>query len=253
MKPPVKLLVIAVSALVGVMVAKNLVAKAAVTSGVKLITGLPLGIRSMDVGILNTAVGIRGLRLHHPSGFPDKVMVDMPEIFVDYDLGAFLRGKVHLEEVRLDLKEFMVVKDAQGRLNLDSLRVVQESKAQQQGKPSAKAGKAPQIRIDELRLKVGTVIYKDYSGGGAPRVQEFAVNIDQHYQGITNPYALGGIIVSQTLAKTTIARLTGFDVGPLQSMVSQQLEQARQAVGQAAKQFKASTADSLKKVLPFGN
>ncbi len=287
MKSRARILVIAVVVVVAIGIGKNLLAQAVVTGGVKAITGLNLSIRSMDVGALKSAVGIKGLRLHNPSGFSDPVMVDLPDIYVDYDLGAFLGGKVHLESVRLNLKEFVVVKNAQGRVNLDALKVVQESKS----KPAEKQlpAKAPQMQIDALQLKVGKVVFKDYSRGGAPSVQEFPLNLDEHYEHITNPQVLVGLIVSRALMNTTVARLTNIDVTALQSQVNAQMKQAAQMATEAAKAATAhvsetaanlggtakgaaqdaahagtaalgtaeesvkSTVKSLKKVLPFGN
>lgn len=229
---PVLVILAAVVIILGVV--KNVVAKAAVESGVQLITGLTLSLDRMDVGILNSAVGIHGLRLHNPDGFADKVMINLPEIYVNYDLGAFLGGKVHLEEVRLNLQGFTVVRDRNGALNLDALNVVKASKTAQKGAPApAKNAGAPEVRIDALELQVGTVIYKDYSGGGAPKVQEFAVNIHERYEHITNPYVLGGLIVSRALMQTTIAKLAHFDLGSLQSLAGAQLEQAQQLAGDA--------------------
>jgi len=287
MKPRVRTLIIAVVVVVAVGIGKNLVAQAVVTGGVKAMTGLNLSIRSMDVGVLKSAIGIKGLRLHNPSGFSDPVMVALPDIYVDYDLGAFVGGKVHLREVRLHLQEFTVVKNAQGRVNLNALKVVQESK----GKPAEKQppAKAPQLQIDALQLKVGKVVFKDYSKGGAPSVQEFPLNLDEHYEHITNPQMLAGLIVSRALMHTTVAKLTGVDITALQSKVSAQMKQAAQMAAGAAKAATAqvsetaanlggtakgaaqdaatagkaalgtakesvkSTAASLKKVIPFGN
>jgi len=114
--------------LVAVFFGKNLIIKTSVSAGVKAMTGLKLNIKSMNVGILNSLIGINGLQLFNPPGFVDELMVDLPEVYVDYDLGAFIKRKVHLEEVRLNLKEFSVIKNEKGELNLDSLRVVEEKK-----------------------------------------------------------------------------------------------------------------------------
>ena len=283
----VPVLVILAAVVIVIGVAKNVVAKAAVESGVKLITGLTLSLDHMDVGILTSAVGIRGLKLHNPTGFPDRVMVDLPEIYVHYDLGAFLGGKVHLREVRLHLREFTVVRDRSGKLNLDSLNVVKASKAAKTGQaaPAKQAG-MPEIRIDALELKIGKVVYKDYTGG-APKVKEFAVNVHERYRNITNPYVLGGLIVSRALMQTSIAQLAHFDLGGLQLLAGAQLEQAQKLVadavgaaqaiqGKALQQLKdpsgvlgtakgtaagvagarkeaiKQTAETLKKALPFG-
>ena len=63
--------------------AKDIVAKTALSTGVRTLTGLKLDIADMDVGILKTLIGIRGMKLFNPSGYTEKVMVDMPEIYVD--------------------------------------------------------------------------------------------------------------------------------------------------------------------------
>ncbi len=282
MKPRLTWIGIAIVAIVVFGVAKNLIAQTAISGGVKVMTGLGLDIGSMNVGVLRSAIGITQLRLRNPEGFPDRYMMELPEIYVDYDLGAFFRRQVHLEEVRLHLAQFTVEKDRQGRLNLDSLKVIQASKGGQ-AKPAA-AGPAPEIAIDRLQLKVGKVVYKDYSGGGAPKVQEFAVNLNERYEHITNPQTLAALIVSRTLMNTTVAKLTGVNLHALQSQVTAQLQQAakaavataqevqghatavagtaraaaggavtvgKDAAGQAVEAGK-DAVQSLKKALPFG-
>ena len=82
----------------------------------------------MNVGIRNTLVSINNMKLYNPAGYTDKVMVDMPEIYIDYNLSSFLKRKAHLEEVRIDLKELTVIKDKKGKLNIDALKVVKDEK-----------------------------------------------------------------------------------------------------------------------------
>ena len=139
--------------------AKNIIAKVSVEKGVEMVTGLRLDMQSLDVGIIETLIGIEGLQLYNPEGYKDKVMVDIPEIYVDYDLGAFFKGEVHLEEVRLNLKEFVVVKNEKGELNLNALKVVKEEGKEEvvEEKTSVKEEKTkmPPLQIDVLELKIG--------------------------------------------------------------------------------------------------
>ncbi len=213
---------IVVFLIVGLFVTKNLIAKAVVIGGAKAITGLNVGVRSIHVGFPKTAVQVKGLRVMNPSGFPDSVMVEMPEIYVDYDLGSLLKGKPHLETIRLNLQELDVVKSADGKLNLNSI------KALQAGKPAAAqtqpAASAPEFQIDVLELKVGKVVYRDYTGGGTPKIKEFAVNIDERYEHITNPYTFAGLVVTRALFKTTVGQLANFDVAGLQTNVANALK-----------------------------
>lgn len=221
MKAFLKVLVVLVAVVVLAGIFKDAIAKTAVQSGVQSLTGLKLRMKSLNVGLSNTRLGIQELKLHNPSNFPkDPVMVDMPEIYVDYKLSDILMGKIHLEEVRLNLKEVVIVKNEKGELNLDHLKQIggKEKKAPTKAEPQAPEPSAPakpkktNLLIDQLDLKIGKVIYKDYSKGGAPKVQEFKVNVNQQHQNITDPNALVAIIVANALMNTTIANLANLDM-----------------------------------------
>ena len=207
--------------LIALFFGKNVVIKTSVTAGVRAMTGLKLSIRSMDFGIFKTLIGINELQLYNPSGFVDKLMIDCPEIYVDYDLGAFMKGRTHLEEVRLNLKEFIVVKNEAGELNLDSLKVVkaeEEEEVIDEGKKDKT--KMPDLQIDLLELRIDKVVYKDYSKGTPPKVKEYNVNIDGQFEKITDPKTFGRLIIVKALKNTAIASLTNFDLGKLQRGIS---------------------------------
>ncbi len=244
----------------------------------------------MNVGIFKTLIGINELQLHNPGGFEDDIMMDLPEIYVDYNLGAFMGGKAHLEEVRLNLKEFLVVKNADGQLNLDSLRVVKETEGEEEKEVEKDDGKKeetkmPDLQIDLLEMKIGRVIYKDYSKGTPPKEKVFNVNIDERYENITDPKSFVRLIIVKALKNTTIANLTNFDLGKLQKGIAGTIKKtaemaletpvkaieagkktAEETVGKAAEAGKDAgekvkeaakgtvdkAADSLKKILPFG-
>ncbi len=258
---------------------KNMIIKTAVTTGVKAMTGLDLSIRSMNVGVFKSLIGINGLQLHNPQGFEDELMIDLPEIYVDYHLGAFMKGKTHLEEVRLNLKEFIVVKNAAGELNLDSLRVVKAAEDEKDGEEETEKDdgekektKMPDIQIDLLALKIDRVIYKDYSKGSSPKVKEFNVNIDEQYENITDPQSFVRLIIVKALKNTTIASLANFDIGKLQKGLTEAVRKTaekaletqvkavearkdliEEKASETAKETVEKAADTIKKFLPFGN
>ena len=264
MKKLFAVILIIVAVLFVSMIAKNLIAKQAVSAGVRVMTGLKLDMKSMNVGIVKTLIGIQDLRLFNPSGFEDKLMVDMPEIYVDYDLGAFLKGKVHLEEVKLNLREFTVVKNRDGRLNLDSLKTVKKKKEPE--KTAKKESKMPDLQIDVLELKIGKVIYKDYYNRTTPRAREYNVNINERYENITDPYTFVDLIVVKALMNTSIAGLANFDIGllgdGLEGMLGGATGLVKGTAGIAldtgekltdtAKEATEKAADTIKDILPFG-
>lgn len=203
--------------------AKNMIAKIAVEKGVKQVTGLKLKTGSFNIGIMKTFVGIKNLRLYNPKGYKDKVMFHMPEIFADYNLSAMMKRKVHLEKMRLNLKELTVVKNEKGQLNLNSLKPVQKEK-DVKAKEEKKEAKSPEIQIDRLELKIGKVVYKDYSKRKTPSVREFDINLDEKYENITDPNELVRLIIVKALMNTTIAQLANFNIGPLVKDMSEKLK-----------------------------
>ncbi len=228
----------------------------------------------MNVGVFKSLIGINELQLYNPSGFKDKLMMDLPEIYVDYNLGAIMGGKAHLEEVRLNLKEFIVVKNEAGELNLDSLRVVKETEGEVTRKDDGEKEKTemPDIQVDLLELKIDRVIYKDYSKGTPPKEKVFNVNIDEQYEDITDPKSFVRLIIVKALKNTTIASLANFDIGKLQKGLTETVrktaEKAMDApvkaveagkdliegekAAETAKETVGKAADTLKKFLPFG-
>ena len=278
--------------LIALFFGKNVVIKTSVTAGVRTMTGLKLSIRSMDFGIFKTLIGINELQLYNPSGFVDELMFDVPEIYVDYDLGAFMKGRTHLEEVRLHLKEFIVVKNEAGELNLDSLKVVKEEEKEVIDEGKKEKTKTRELQIDVLELRIDKVVYKDYSKGTPPKVKEYNVNIDDRFENITDPKTFGRLIIVKALKNTTIASLTNFDLGKLQRGISGTVrktaekaletpgraieigkdagEKARETaeekvkkaieaekkagekVKETAEEAVEKAADAIKKILPFG-
>ena len=238
--------------------AKNVVANMAVTGAVKAITGLQLKIRRMDVGLTATRIGVEGLEVLNPAGFHDTVMVDLPEIYVDYDLGAFLSGRTHLKEVRLRLRELTIIKNERGQVNLHALHAIQASQQKAQTQAGAARPVAPPrpLHIDVLELQIGKVVYKDYSTA-SPHVREFTVNVHERFRNVTNPHAIAALIVTRALAKTTIAQLVDLDLGALQAELADVLrgsvDHVIGGVGQGALdtagQAVTETTGALKKLL----
>ena len=244
--------------LLAVIFAKNLIAKTALSAGIKSMTGLRLSMKSINIGILKTLVDIRELKLYNPSGFPDKLMVDMPELYVDYDLGAFLKRRVHIEQIKLNLKEFVVVINEEGKLNLDTLKYVQAKQEKGITQEKGKKTRMPVFQIDSLDFKVDKVIFKDYSQGTPPKVREFNVNINEHYENINEPYAFANLIVAKALMNTTIGSLANFDLGPVKEEAKEALGEAVQITQEIGKEIAGTAeetveelADELKNILPF--
>lgn len=232
---------------IAVVLAKDVLVKVSIEKGVELVTGLKLEMDRVRVGIFRPVIDIAGFLLLNPQGFTDRTMIDMPEIYVRYDLPTIIGGKIHLPEVRLTLKEFLVVKNAKGELNLDTLKTVQAQKTEKA--PSQKSsGKMPPIKIDLLKLSVGKVIYKDYSKGGTPSIKEFNINLDESYTNVEDPYTLASLIVVKALMNTSIAALTNFDLKGLQGSVSEVFSGAQEITSKAVATTQETATQAVDKV-----
>jgi hypothetical protein len=228
----ISILVIVVALVIG----KNMVIGHVLKEGVRALTGLRMHIAKVDVGVFSTKVGIEGLELYNPKDFTDKVMIDMPELYVDYDLGAMLKKKTHLNEVRIHLKEFVVVKNKDGLLNLDSLKVVKETKKENAEPAKAEKKTKPDgsFQIDVMSLRIDKVIYKDYTAGEKPKVTEYPIKINEKFTNINDPKKVANVIIVKAVMNTAIARLTNFDVNALASSAQDTLKSATKIVGSTA-------------------
>jgi uncharacterized protein involved in outer membrane biogenesis len=242
--------------LVGAFLMKDVLIKASVELAVRKLTGLSLKIDGLKLGLTTTLIDIKGMRLHNPAGFEEEVMVDIPVIYVDYDLPAILKGKVHLSDLRLYLKEITIVTNKDGRTNLEYLKTIQQQKQTKESKSRPTEAKKQEVKIDNLSLKVDRVVYRDHTKGEKPVVREFNIGLDQSYKDINDLNALVGIIIERSLARTTIANLTGLDLTGLTSDVSGTLKTATgttkeliDGTTETIKQTTGAVTDVFKKTL----
>jgi len=205
-----KAILVIIAVVLVLLLARNMVVKVLVEGGMKKVTGLDLKTKSFDLNLQKASLRIKELRLFNPKGYREKTMLYMPDFYADYDLPSVLTGKVHFQEIDLSIKEFFVEKNEKGELNLDSLKSLQGDK-----KTSEKKKAKRKIQIDRLRLHIGKVVYRDYSGGGSPTVNEYQLNIDQEFRNIDDLDALVRLIVFRALVNTSIARLIGLDLNAL--------------------------------------
>ncbi|MFA5156862.1 MAG: hypothetical protein WC532_05670 [Candidatus Omnitrophota bacterium] len=197
---------IAVLSLILLVVAKDQIIRIAVEVGAKQVLGADVRIGGMSMGIFRHRIVIKDLRVYNPQDFPEGILLNIPRISVDYDLGALLQKKIYIKRLELNLKELVVIKNKKGAMNVDALKV-----AEKEDKP-AKEQPAPQFKIDYLLLSIGQVVYKDFSTADKPKIEAFDINVkEQVYKNITNPQQLATLAITEAMRRTTIkaARIYG--------------------------------------------
>jgi hypothetical protein len=243
-----KKIITAISILLGLLlllyIFKDAIIKSAIEGMVGNTVGLRLKIKGLKADIFKASIDIKGLQLFNPRGFPDRLMADIPQIYIDYNPDGLFKNKVHIRKARIELNEFLVVKNKDGILNLRSLKTIPAD--QKKKKPTVRASS---LQIDVLELKIGRAVYKDYTKGEPPIIKEFNINLDEKYTNITDIRVLVNLIVAKALARTTIAELANFNLEILRDSISRvsqatgdiasrAVDTAGKALGAAGEKFK---------------
>lgn len=182
---------------------KDILIKTIVDAGATQITGADIRIRGLSFDIFDSSIHIRGLQIYNPQGFPKEVLIDIPKIEVEYDLSALLRKNLYLPLVEIDLKELLVIKDKEGKLNVNSLKFAKKQE-EPQAPAKEEAREAMPMRIDVLKLNIGRVVYKDFSAGEKPSVEVYDISIKGTYKNITSATQLVSLILAESLKQTAI-------------------------------------------------
>jgi len=199
------------------LVFKNPIIKAGISFGAEKALGLELGMKKLDINLSGTFIEIGDFHLNNVEGFEERTMMQIPEVYVDYELQPLLKGNIHLTDLRLHLSEFIITRNAKGQLNINALKekFAADEKKEQAKKPEEKTGEAKKqggLQVDHMHLKIDKVIYKDYSVSAEdPLVQTFDVKIDEEHENITKPEAIIGIVVGKALKNSALARLTNMN------------------------------------------
>ncbi|MCK5580276.1 MAG: hypothetical protein KAJ18_03290 [Candidatus Omnitrophica bacterium] len=199
-----KVLVVVVVCVFALGVIKDVLIKTAVTVGAKQVLGTPVKIGKFHLGILTQKIYIKDFKMYQPEGFPEGVLIDIPEINIKCNVLALLKGKIHLPLIVFDLKEMVLVRNTEGALNLDALKIaekeeeVEEPKDVSQEKKEKKTSKETAMQIDVMTLKIGKLVQKDYSKGDQPVVSVMNIDKDKTYKDIKSAAQLARILLVET-------------------------------------------------------
>jgi hypothetical protein len=108
-----------------------------------------------------------------------------------------------------------MVKNKEGKLNVDSLKIIEEQKAGAKGERAKKPKKEMAIQIDLANLAIGRIVSKDYSLEGPPAIKVYDVNLNKSYKNITSVQQLAALIISEPLKAAGIQGLKVYAVSML--------------------------------------
>jgi hypothetical protein len=196
---------IVVISLACITIFKNLIIKSVVTTAASRITGAPIHMDGFSLNIVSSTIHISGFKMYNPNGFPDGILVSCPKIKVIYDRATLFKPKRHFLLVEIELKEMGLTKNKAGKLNVDSLKIVQQSKS---SPPTP-------MQIDLLTLSIGKIVYKDYAVGTEPSVRVYDVNRHKSYKGIPSAQQLALLVLAEPMKAAAIKNAEIYGVAML--------------------------------------
>ncbi len=193
--------VVALGAIVGF--ARNIAARRGVELAAKEMTGFPLEIGSVNIGLFSGTLEVRDLKLMNPPQFHGGTFVILPLVRADYDAMSFLRRTPHIKELVVNVSEIDIVKNEKGDTNAAALQKSVSSIVD--GGGTANKTKKMPYRVDLVKVHIGTLIRRTFGGDGKPREKKINLNIDATYRDVNESTSISKLIMDSVFGQVGVA------------------------------------------------
>ena len=222
--------------------ARNFIARKSAEIGITKVTGFPLQIGAVDIGLFSGQLKVDNLKLTNPPEFKDPRFVDLPQFKIDYVTFSMLRGAPHIKELVVNVNEVVVVKNDKGHTNATMIQEKLSPPATGHaggGTKPTTTEKKTAYRVDLIRVHIGTVIIKDYSKA-TPTEKKMTLNRDVVFKDLTESTSISALVMS------TILGPVGDVAGDLVKGVGGALKDTSQNLEKSGK----GLFDSIKQSIP---
>ncbi|MCG8431087.1 MAG: AsmA family protein [Candidatus Omnitrophica bacterium] len=214
-----KIALILVMVVVVAAIAKDQILKHVISQAATRLTGARVTMEVFSLGVFKQSVSITGFKMYNPQGFPEEVMIDIPLVSVSCRILELTQKKLVIPKAEFTLKEIVLIRNAGGKLNVNSLAFSEKKEKEpvkQKDEPAGgKQEEMMAMQIDELILDIGRVVYKDYSSGDQPVIKVYEAGIKKTYKNITSPRQLAGLILTESLQQTALKGAALYGVATL--------------------------------------
>lgn len=215
-------------------------------------TSFPVSADKFDINPWAGRVELKNFKIENSTEFGGGTFINIPQFVFVADVFSLTGTKPHIKELTLDLSELRVVKNAAGVKNTEYFANKLKPEEKKTPDQPQKASKAqPQITIDKLSLKIGTVTMVDATRTPA-REQKITLNIKFQRENITDMKALQADLATSALMQSALGGIG--DVGGLMgSLTGDTLEGATKASKATAEELKKSAKGLQEAVKGFKN
>jgi len=149
---------------VALVAARNRIFKAMAERRIRTETGLPTKIGYLKTGLTSATLALKDIQIFNPPEFGRSVLVDVRQLYLELDTEQAAASKLRFKVLRFHLSEFNVVRDKQGRLNLEAFQDFRNAHDPTNAIPQTvrSGGKAYEFGgIGKLYITLGKVTYTD--------------------------------------------------------------------------------------------
>lgn len=181
------LLFVAIALIVGLLLSKDAIAKAAAEQQIRAQTGMDVKIGRFSIGLLSPVVTIENFKLYNTPEFSGTPFLDIPELHLEYDRVAFARRQLRITLLRLNLAELTLVRNDRGKTNIASFAAAPPR--------AAKTTNMVQfVGVDVMNLSVGKAHFIDLNNPSKNR--EFKANLqNQVFRNVKTTGDLYGVLI----------------------------------------------------------
>ena len=243
----VRILVVLVALVIVGVLCRNLIARKAVEVATQKLTGFPLEIGAVDIGLLSGRLEVRDFRLLNPEEFHGGTFVLLPLLRVDYDLLSFLRRAPHIRELTVNVAEVDLVTNEKGEANATVLQKRAESlgggkpaTSTSPATPAPAAEKKLPYRVDLVKVHVGSIIKRSFNRDGKPSETKINLNVDAVYNDVNESSSISKLIMDTVF-------------GQLGAVAGEMIKGAGAAVNEAGQTLQKTGKglfDNIKKAIP---
>ena len=182
------LVLVLVAVVVGLLLSKDALLKAAVEQQIHAQTGMDAKIGRLSLGLLSPVVTIENLTLHNTPEFGGTPFLDVRELHLEYDRDALAQRKLKIKLLRLNLEELSVVRNPNGTTNIAALNTPVAANS-----PKL-AGDIEFKGVEVLNLSLGKVQLIDLKEPRNNRIRN--VNLqNQVFHNVKTPGDLYGVLI----------------------------------------------------------
>lgn len=163
----------------------------AATKSLENIAGVPVEVGRFHLSITRPQFTLKELKLFNPKGFPEGEMTVLKQVRGDYPSPPIFGGISNVKNLELEFKEFRLIRNKSGLMNLPALNPFQSIKG----------------NVDTVKITLGEVTFTDLAGD-SPAQQNFDLELQKAIY--RNVKGIPGVI---EIVNWEILKRTGIEEG----------------------------------------